>query len=106
MKSGARVSATFGILAGAAFFLMRTGEYVAGGAPESLSINAFLFLVGLSVALLLLSPPPALRHATRHGGRRGNRARAWGGLTSAQYLLQMPRVINAGSSGHITVRMH
>lgn len=106
MKCGARVSAIYVILAGAAFLLMRTGEYVAGGAPESLSINAFLFLVGLSVALLLLSPPPALRHAARHGGQRGNRARPRGGLTSAQYLLAKPRVINAGASGSVLVRMH
>lgn len=94
------------ILAGAAFLLMRTGEYVAGGAPESLSINAFLFLVGLSVALLLLSPPPALRHAPRRGGWRGYRARAWGGLSSTQRYLPGPRVINAGSSGSVVVRMH
>lgn len=97
--------AKYGILAGAAFIFMRTGEFIAGGAPELLSINAFLFLVGLGVALILLSPPLAPQHAA-HGGRlRGYRlpaARARPRPRSAW----TPRVINAGPSGAIVVRMH
>ncbi len=106
MMRGARVSAIFGILVGTAFLLMRTGEYVAGGAPELLSINAFLFLVGLGVALLLLSPPPASRYSARHGGWRSFRTRAWGRPSPASRAMFLPRVINAGPSGAVIVKMH
>jgi hypothetical protein len=105
MMRGARVSAVFGIVVGIAFLLMRTGEYIAGGAPELLSINAFLFLVGLSVALLLLSPPPASRQVAP-GGWRGFRIAAWGRPGAYTRALSIPRVINAGASGAITVRLH
>ena len=61
------------VLAGwAAYLLLGLGEYVATGLkPNSLTINAFLFLVGLSGALTLLSPTHTSRrfHST-HTYRR------------------------------------
>lgn len=106
MLRGARIGANYGILVGIAFLLLRTGEYVAGGAPELLSINAFLFLVGLGGALLLLSPPLASRHSSRSGGWWSFRQRAWGRSGPAPRALFLPRVINAGPSGAIVVKMH
>lgn len=106
MLRGARIGANYGILVGIAFLLLRTGEYVAGGAPELLSINAFLFLVGLGGALLLLSPPLASRYSARHGGWRSFRRQAWGRSKPASSAQFLPRVINAGPSGAIVVRMH
>ena len=104
MIYGVWYGAKYGIMAGAAFLLMRTGEYIAGGAPESLSINAFLFLVGLGVALLLLSPPLANRQGAR-GMYRGVRRRA--ATTSARlHTLTPGRVINMGPSGAIVVKLH
>jgi hypothetical protein len=39
------------------YSLLRIGEYVTTGlTPDSLTINAFLFLMGLGSALTLLSP--------------------------------------------------
>lgn len=41
----------------AAFVLLKVGAFIATGlSPDSLTINAFLFLMGLSGALTLLSP--------------------------------------------------
>jgi hypothetical protein len=54
------------LLAALAFMLMRMGEKSAAvGAPSVLTINAFLFLVGLSGALALLSPPSHSRYRVR-----------------------------------------
>lgn len=51
------------VLAGwAAYLLLRLNEYVATGLkPDSLTINAFLFLVGLGGALTLLNPTHSSR---------------------------------------------
>ena len=41
----------------AAFVLLKLGEFITTGlGPNSLTINAFLFLMGLGGALTLLSP--------------------------------------------------
>jgi hypothetical protein len=106
MIYGVWYGAKYGIIAGAAFLLMRTGEYIAGGAPESLSINAFLFLVGLGVALLLLSPPLAFRQGARGGLFRGYRKRASGGERVRLRGQSYGRVINMGPSGAIVVKLH
>ena len=59
MSRGMVLGAAFLLTALAAYFLMLAGEFVAAGAsPEPPSINAFLFLVGLGGALVLLSPAP------------------------------------------------
>ena len=50
-----------GVLGSVAYLLMQVGDFVAGGGSNLLSINAFLFLVGLSGACALLSPAPASR---------------------------------------------
>ena len=44
------------MVAAALYMLARAGEFTAGGDPQALSINAFLFLVGLGSAIVLLSP--------------------------------------------------
>jgi len=62
-----------GLLGSVAYLLMRVGDFVAGGGSNLLSINAFLFLVGLSGACALLSPAPVSRH--RYSISR--LARAW-----------------------------
>jgi hypothetical protein len=105
MIYGVWYGAKYGIIAGAAFLLMRTGEYIAGGAPESLSINAFLFLVGLGVALLLLSPPLAFRPAARRLTDRGYRSRV-PSMRVRLRALNYGRVINSGPSGAVVVRVH
>ena len=46
------------VLAPLGYMMLAFGEYVSAGiAPTSLSINAFLFLMGLGGAFALLSPP-------------------------------------------------
>lgn len=46
----------------AAYVLLRLGEFITTGLrPDSLTINAFLFLMGLGGALTLLSPTPRSR---------------------------------------------
>lgn len=46
----------------AAYVLLRLGEFIATGlGPDSLTINAFLFLMGLGGAVVLLSPTPRSR---------------------------------------------
>ena len=46
------------------------GEYVSAGAsPTKLSINAFLFLMGLGGLIALLSPPSSLANASKRFGR-------------------------------------
>ena len=52
-----------------AYILLRLDAYVAtGSGPDLLTINAFLFLIGLSGALSLLSPPlsSSARKFTEH----------------------------------------
>ena len=49
---------SFLIVSATAYVLLTVGEFVATGcAPNSLTINAFLFLTGLSGLIVLLSPP-------------------------------------------------
>jgi len=66
MGRSVSVMVTFVVLAAAAYLLLRLGELAAtGSAPNSLTINAFLFLVGLSGLLRVLSPAPLRTHRMR-----------------------------------------
>lgn len=57
MGRSVSVVASFAVLAVVAYLLLRIGELSATGhAPNSLTINAFLFLMGLSGLLRVLSP--------------------------------------------------
>lgn len=54
------------VLVALAYVLLGVGEYVSAGAvPTKLSINAFLFLMGLGGLTALLSPPVPPRLRTR-----------------------------------------
>ena len=58
MKRVFRQGAKFLLAVAVAYGLLRVGEFVATGfSPDSLTINAFLFLTGLSGLIVLLSPP-------------------------------------------------
>jgi len=62
MSRGMVLGTAFLLTVLAAYLLMLAGEFVAAGAsPEPPSINAFLFLVGLGGAIVLLSPAPQPR---------------------------------------------
>jgi hypothetical protein len=53
----------FGLVA---YFLLKTGQYVSPAAAVTLpSTNAFLFLFGLSGALVLLSPSVSRQYRSR-----------------------------------------
>jgi hypothetical protein len=57
MGRSVSVVVSFTVLAVCAYLLLRLGELSATGhAPNSLTINAFLFLMGLSGLLKVLSP--------------------------------------------------
>jgi len=57
MAKGVSVGLLFVMASLAAYVLLKVGEFIATGLnPDSLTINAFLFLMGLSGALTLLSP--------------------------------------------------
>jgi len=57
MAKGVSVGLLFVLASLAAYVLLKVGEFIATGLnPDSLTINAFLFLMGLSGALTLLSP--------------------------------------------------
>ncbi len=57
------------VLVALAYVLLGVGEYVSAGAvPTKLSINAFLFLMGLGGLIALLSPPSSLANTGKRFG--------------------------------------
>lgn len=60
------VAVSFALFVTVAYLMLRLGELSAtGSAPNSLTINAFLFLVGLGGLLRVLSPTSFRRYRTR-----------------------------------------
>jgi hypothetical protein len=91
-------------LAGASYLCARTGEYIAGGSPDLLSINAFLFLVGLGGALALLSPPHLHPRHARPGVLRPRAARSGAGRRPAWRSAWTARPVVSAPSSMILVR--
>ncbi len=69
MARGMKNLVCYLVVVALAYVLLGVGEFVAAGAsPTKLSINAFLFLMGLGGLIALLSPPSSLANTRKRLG--------------------------------------